>query len=70
MLNFNFSEKSLGPLSPSHFVYDFSKKMTPSNLKLTLSFLSYQHYLSRQKLQYLENEKSFLGKIKSIFHYF
>ena len=27
MLNFNFSDKSLGLVSPSHFVYDFSKKM-------------------------------------------
>ena len=25
---------------------------------------------SRQKLKYLENEKSFLGEIKSIFHHF
>ena len=25
---------------------------------------------SRQKLKYLENEKSFIGKIKSIFHHF
>ena len=27
MLNFNFSENSLGLVSPSHFVYDFSRKM-------------------------------------------
>ena len=27
MLNFNFSEKGLGLVSPPHFVYDFSKKM-------------------------------------------
>ena len=27
MLNFNFSEKSLGLISPPHFVYDFSRKL-------------------------------------------
>ena len=27
MLNFNFSEKGLGLVSPSHFMYDFSRKM-------------------------------------------
>ena len=27
MVNFNFSEKGLGPVSPSHFMYDFSRKM-------------------------------------------
>ena len=27
MLNFNFSEKGLGLVSPPHFVYDFSGKM-------------------------------------------
>ena len=27
MLNFNFSEKGLGLVSPPHFVYDFSRKM-------------------------------------------
>ena len=27
MLNFNFSEKSLGLVSPRHFVHDFSRKM-------------------------------------------
>ena len=27
MLSFNFSEKGLGLVSPSHFVYDFSRKM-------------------------------------------
>ena len=26
MVNFNFSEKDLGLVSPPHFVYDFSKK--------------------------------------------
>ena len=26
MLDFNFSEKGLGLVSPPHFVYDFSKK--------------------------------------------
>ena len=27
MLNFSFSEKSLGLVSPSHFVHDFARKM-------------------------------------------
>ena len=27
MLNFNFSEKGLGLAFPSHFVYDFARKM-------------------------------------------
>ena len=27
MINFNFSEKSLGLVSPPHFVYGFSRKM-------------------------------------------
>ena len=27
MLNFNFSEKGLGLVSPLHFVYDFSRKL-------------------------------------------
>ena len=27
MLNFNFSEKDLGLVSPPHFVYDFSRKV-------------------------------------------
>ena len=27
MLNFNFPEKDLGLVSPSHFVYDFSRKI-------------------------------------------
>ena len=28
MLNFDFSEKDLGLVSPSYFVYDFSRKMS------------------------------------------
>ena len=27
MLNFDFSEKGLGPVSPQHFVHGFSRKM-------------------------------------------
>ena len=27
MLNFDFSERGLGIVSPSHFVYDFSRKI-------------------------------------------
>ena len=44
MLNFDFLDKDLGIFSPAHFVYDFSTEMTKK---------------SRQKLKYLENEKSF-----------
>ena len=29
MLDFDFSEKGLGLVSPPHFVYDFSEKMFP-----------------------------------------
>ena len=29
MLNFNFSEKSLGLVSPPDFAYDFLRKMFP-----------------------------------------
>ena len=104
MLNFNFSEKSLGLVFPSHFLYDFPMKMLliwhsinrPNfivwltllfeilgNLCITivclpgcnlikfeinLSFLikpfCYMTKKSRQKLKYLETEKSFWGEIK------
>ena len=107
ILNFKFSEKDLGLVSPSHFARDFQEKyflcyilltdqiylsdclyflkywaicvsqlfvnraVTSWNLKLTLSFLSshfcYTTKKSRQKLTYLENEKSFRGEIKDIF---
>ena len=44
------------------------------NFKINLIFLIkpflYMTKKSRQKLKYLENEKSFWGEIKSIFHYF
>ena len=35
MINFNFSEKGLGLVSPSHFVYDFSRKMYSFYILLT-----------------------------------
>ena len=45
--------------------------MISQNLKLTLIFLikhfPYMNKKSRQKLKYLENEKSFLGEIKAFF---
>ena len=48
-----------------------NRAVTSWNLKLTLSFLSshfcYTTKKSRQKLTYLENEKSFRGEIKDIF---
>ena len=104
MINFNFSEKGLRPVSPSYFMYDFSREVflmldslnwpnfilrllllleTLGNmcittvcwpgcdvikLEINLSFL-HMTKKSRQKLQYLENGKDFLGKIKSIFHH-
>ena len=44
------------------------------DLKLYLTFLIksflYMTKKSTQKLKYLENEKSFYGEIKSIFHHF
>ena len=47
MLNFNFSEKSLGLVSPPYYVYDFSRKMLltfystdwPNSLHLLLEIL-------------------------------
>ena len=47
MLNFDFLDKSLGMLSPAHFAIFL--------IKLFL----YMTKKSRQKLKYLENEKSF-----------
>ena len=35
MLNFDFLEKSLGIVSPSHFVYDFSTKVCLMLILLT-----------------------------------
>ena len=109
MLNFSFSEKGLGLVSPPHFVYGFSRKMLfmlyslnwlnfiawlslllkifgntcitivclPGcdiiNFEINLIFLikpfCYNAKKARQKLKYLENEKSFWGEI-SIFHHF
>ena len=40
------------------------------NLIFLIKPLFYMTKKSRQKLKYLENEKSFLGETKSIFHYF
>ena len=36
MLNFNFSGKGLGIVSPAHFVYDFSRKMFLMLYSITL----------------------------------
>ena len=36
MLNFNFSEKGPGIVSPPHFVYDFSRKIFLENIFLFL----------------------------------
>ena len=99
MLNFNFSEKGLGLVSPQHFVYDFSRKVFVvlhsinrpkfivrlslllkilGNMCITIVYqpgcnvikfevnliflikpFQYMTKKSRQKLKYLENEKSF-----------
>ena len=40
MLNFNFSEKGLGLVSPPHFVYDFSRKMF-----LMLHFINWPNFI-------------------------
>ena len=109
MPNFNFPGKGLGLVSPSHFVYNFSRKMflmlhstnwanfivwlpllleilgnmcitivckpccVVNKFVIDLIFLielfSCMTKKSRQKFKYLENEKSFWGEIKSIFHH-
>ena len=40
------------------------------NLIFPIKLFCYMKKKSRQKSEYLENEKSFWGKIKSIFHHF
>ena len=40
------------------------------NLIILIKPFFYMRKKSRQKLRYLENEKSFFGEIKSIFHHF
>ena len=40
------------------------------NLIFQIELLFYMTKKSRQKLKYLENEKSFYDEIKSIFHHF
>ena len=84
MLNFNFSEKGLGLVSPPHFVYDFEENCSINWPKLltrlwrhkiwNLPNVSYQAvFLYDEKLktntQNLENEKSSSGAIKSVHHF-
>ena len=104
ILNFKFLEKGVGLVSPSYFVYDFSRKMflmlhcinwpnsivwlplllkvldnmcitivcLPGcdvikfeiNLIFLIMSLCYMTKKSRQKLKYLENEKSFCKLFK------
>ena len=40
MLNFNFSEKGLGIVSPSHFVHDFPRKMFLRKVRCLIAFTS------------------------------
>ena len=49
-----------------------NQAVTPQNLKLNFLFKPFRYMTkkSRQKLEYLENEKSFWCEIKSIFHHF
>ena len=47
MLNFNFSEKGLGLVLPSHFLYDFSRKMFLMLLSTDQISLSDCLYFSR-----------------------
>ena len=61
MLNFNFSEKGLGLLSPPYFVYDFSKKCFSCYILLTDQIsLSDCLYFSRnwaiRVLQLIDNQ--------------
>ena len=45
MLNFNFSGKGLGIVSPAHFVYDFSRKMFLMLYSVTLpNFIVWLRY--------------------------
>ena len=68
MLNFDFLHKGLGIVSAAHFVYDLKNfKINP--IFLIQPFL-YMIKKPRQKLKYLENEKSFKGEMKNTFHQF
>ena len=104
MVNFNFSKKSLGLVSPPHFVYGFSRKIFPKlypinwpnvyvwlplilqimvimcitivfhsgcdaiKLEINLIFLIKPlTKKSKQKLKYLENEKTFWREYKAFF---
>ena len=51
MLNFNFSEKDLGPVPPSHFVYDCSKKTS----HVTFYQLTKNIFIIFQGLSVVEN---------------
>ena len=78
MLNFNFADKGKVLVFPLYFVYDFSRKCFSGYILLTdqmslsdcLYFPKYWVIYVWQKRKYLENEKRFLGEIKSIFHPF
>ena len=54
MLNFNFSEKGLGLISPPHSVYDFQEKYFSCHNLLTAQIsLSDCLYFSRYYRQYM-----------------
>ena len=67
MFGFDFQEKSLGIVSPTHFVYDFSSVCfsvcVVINFEINLVFLIkpffYMTKTARQKFKYLEYEKTF-----------
>ena len=60
MLNFNFSEKDLGLVSPPHFVYDIQQKCFSCYIILTdqislSDWLYFSRYWAKCKLQLFVN---------------
>ena len=74
MLNFNFSEKGLGLVSPTHFVYHFSIKiilmLQSINGPNFIVFVLLHDQKSQDKnLNILRTKRAFEAKKKSIFHH-
>ena len=66
------SKWGLGPTFGAPFLHDLSIKMfginTLSNDKVSMLHGKMDGKMEMQKFEYLENKKSFLDKIKTIFH--